>query len=296
MLTSDYFEVCFFFYAYLCSLFSPKIMVENGTKNEDGKKVPVSEVKPIKKDKRSLESSSKKKSEKRDTLDVQQTRPKCKVKEDKNSNGKHKEEAKYKHRSKESGSESGIRKKVAILKENASKIEETELKLIELKGKIKTETLTSKEDGEKTKLSEEEVQKSTFTEKEESIQLEKTKEANIKEANEEKNEMRQEETKGNVQKSPKSTKEKKKSFFASKSKKGSKIQKEEKEAKNGNVCAMGECSQMDEKCFSRQNTSDSLKTGSGSAAKPPSVLVYADSLVTKENVKSVLNSILNKEK
>lgn len=37
-----------------------------------------------------------------------------------------------------------------------------------------------------------------------------------------------------------------------------------------------------------------LKSGSG--PKPPNVLVYADSLVTKDNVKRVLFSILNKEK
>ncbi|KAK9746643.1 hypothetical protein QE152_g5911 [Popillia japonica] len=70
----------------------PKITIENGTRSEESKKVPVSEVKPIKKETRKKDADVVE--DKKDTLDVHQKKtkdPKRKTKESRSSKGqKHK--------------------------------------------------------------------------------------------------------------------------------------------------------------------------------------------------------------
>ncbi|KAJ8916594.1 hypothetical protein NQ315_000238 [Exocentrus adspersus] len=217
-------------YAKVRDSTNPKIMIENGTaKSEDVKKVPVSEVKPIKKDSKKVEDKN--------TLEVASTDFR------RHKSGDHK------------------REKTAEPKHKVGK----EAVKVEGKKEFKDEKHRKKED---------EVKKATQPAKT-AKKLEKTKSKTELEA--------------------KVPEQKPKSI----SKRSSSSEK--KLVKSSAVCE-DNLHEPKSKPKEKPDVSAHNSVCNGSffakykGVKPPNVLVYADSVVAKENVKTVLSTMLNKDK
>ncbi|CAH1110239.1 unnamed protein product [Psylliodes chrysocephalus] len=272
---------------------NPKITIENG-KVDDVKKVPVSEVKPIKKNGKKLEDKN--------TLEV--------------ASGDHRRHKSGEHR-REKGSE---KHKTEATKPEKTK-DEIKYKKIEDKHKLKEEAKSDvenvhelkKEKEIKTKKDSKDKTKPDKDEKGQKSLKHKTEEKSSKSRRDESKDRRHK--KDDKKESSKHKKDIENSGEPS-DKTTKKISKrttssEKKLVKTPALCDESELDSAPITNAEAWNTKDSesvdksnsLKNGQGSSndnwskrIKPPNILIYAESLIAKENVKSAFINMLNKDK
>ncbi|XP_018566189.1 biotin--protein ligase isoform X2 [Anoplophora glabripennis] len=270
-------------YAKLRDSTNPKIMIENGAaKSEDVKKVPVSEVKPIKKDN--------KKSEDKNTLEVGSSDFR------RHKSGDHK------------------REKIAA-KSDASKIEKSpEQKHKD--GKIgKTEKETKKDEKEKHRKKDEEVKKDSKDgpkPTKEHVEAKKMKASGkTHKKDRDPTKLERARSKADLEVAGKSTEKPPEQRTKDKGITKRTTSSEKKLVKSVAVCEDGDVKEKSETKDPAGKTKEKLRNGDANGhhaahngslftkykgVKPPNILVYADSVVAKENVKGVLSTMLNKEK
>ncbi|CAH0549555.1 unnamed protein product [Brassicogethes aeneus] len=289
---------------------NPKIMIESGSvsstkSDEETKKVPVSEVKPIKKES--------KRQEVKNTLDVtSRSRHKSKDKSTdrpKVSKEETKKETKQEHRTavkvkeepkvKENGVKDSKSGKLISEKEDTSKVVP----------KIVTEDLNSatssakhKETKNKTKSPEEEATPNKKDTKGKPKKQESKRDVEEKENEKslgKKISKMLDKDKHKKEKEPKTKdkdkKERKKLKDAFKSESLSK-KIDEPGTSNGNLTLTSTTNDTAKSLSDNIGNGEATLNGNVASVKPPNILVYADSLVAKENVKDVLNNMLNKDK
>ncbi|KAJ8954187.1 hypothetical protein NQ318_005782 [Aromia moschata] len=274
---------------------NPKIMIENGAaKSDDVRKVPVSEVKPIKKDSKRYED--------RNTLEVGSSdyrRHKSSDHKKDKSSDKHKAsktEAKGKDEAKKEEKEKPHHHKKDNKEEDAKKPEKDNAKVVKELPEVKKPKEVAKTKEHHKKETKEDKTKETHHKKDPS-KLEKMKTKTDLEqpsdSAQKPDAEKSNEGKTMTKRTTSSEKKLVKSAAICDEVDNDKNRKplDDKESKNKSK-ENGELADTNGHVYHSNDALFTKYTG----VKPPNILVYADSLVAKDNVKSVLFTMLNKEK
>ncbi|XP_072379075.1 biotin--protein ligase isoform X1 [Diabrotica undecimpunctata] len=266
---------------------NPKITIESGKSEE--KKVPVSEVKPIKKDG--------KRSEDKNTLEVGSGDYR------RHKSGEHRrEKSSEKHKGESTKAETSSKSK-----------EESKHRKTEDKHKTKDESKTDgdnirKEAREEHKRKEKEakIKRETAT-TEETVPTKSSKEGKEKQHKREDKKEPPKKSKSNVEKSLEAAKKSEK-LLSKRSSSDKKLVKtaalcedvdsspKEKSHKPKDILGVSSSSYKTDCTTNKQPRIQSNGLMKSKNVKPPNILIFADSLLAKENVKSVFINMLNKEK
>ncbi|GJQ79840.1 Hcs [Trypoxylus dichotomus] len=300
---------------------NPKIMIENGTKCEESKKVPVSEVKPIKKETKRKESDLLE--DKKDTLEVHQkklkdargknkeTRSPKTQQQYKSTKDEHKKDVESKskderrhHRDDRHRQHNKSRDDIdgAKSKDKIGQRSKEDIKTKDRRKEVDAKACTADGKSSKAKSEMENGVSNSIPSKEDLPLERKLNEASTaKESNQDLLESLREDLEQNAVPKLDKIQDTREVQDQSKADQDMLIPNNypSKEFKAFEEQAKPSVSNIiQEKNIKFPEAKRGLRKSSKSTknTKPPNVLVYADSLITKENVKEVLSRILNKEK
>lgn len=297
----------------------PKITIENGNKLDDSKKVPISEVKPIKKENKKLQE----KNENRLEVDIRKHKERkehksthrSKEREHKDTSkctapdvsivtskkeGKLKDDVKIKSASSTCASGGGSSSKTRQTTTKESKDEHKHRNKDDVKEKTKELSMDAAQKRQvfkqssgdkKTDSKSKEQDNCTQADVVDSKTNNCVMTANSTTAANETTTITNTSS-SNITNTTADTSTKSNNIDKSLSEKSETVKKEDKIFKDSLTVAGGTTN----KPFKKPITCAIANGSTVNCIKPPNVLVYADSLVAKDNVKNVLNTILNREK
>lgn len=271
--------------------FRPKITIENGNKLEDAKKVPISEVKPIKKENKKMQEKNE------NRLEVDSRKHKSK---------EHKSTHRSKERETRDVAKSAVQETVVASKKDTKLKEEIKPKSSTSSSKTRTTTKESKDDHKHKKDDTKEKGKESMdaSQKRHVFKQSSGDKKPESKSNEQDNHPQSDlaDIKANSTISVISTSSSNTTTTVTDVTQTTKVNSEsaasqttdrdksEKIVKNTLTVAGTSHKPGKKTCTS------AIVNGNVKGIKPPNVLVYADSLIAKENVKNVLNTILNRDK